>query len=117
MIRREGGDLNLIVGQGDRGPALLVNQNALGERDQLIPRGSAARPGAEPIEQPLDRPRSAPQRAFRRIPLRYDADRRSVATAPFTTSLRADNHSVTGFSLHTGSLRLTKGSEMKWGQR
>jgi hypothetical protein len=32
----------------------------------------------------------------------------SVATAPFTTSLRAGHDLVTGFSLHTGTLRDVK---------
>src|SRR5262245_32542265 len=104
------GRLAGVVVEGDRVLPLLVHQHSLGQGDQLVAGRAVAGPCAEPREEPLGDPFSAPQRAFRHLALERDPDARSVATHPFTTSLRSEHHLVTGFSLHTGTLSVVKGA-------
>ena len=112
-VRGGGGDLDVVLAEPHRVLALLMDQDPLRQRDQLVARDTPARPRAQPRQQPGGHLVSAPQGPFGHSPLECDADAPSVPTRAFTTSLRGGHDLVTGFSLQTATLRDVKTIERK----
>src|SRR5262245_19490152 len=98
-----------MIAERDIARTLLVPEYALGEGDQLVTRGASRAPRTEVGEQPGCHRLPAPGSPLASFTLERDAQwSESLPAHPFTTSLRAGNHLVTGFSLQTATLTTTR---------